>query len=125
MSSELESRVEVLERQLSAITKLNGIPGPQGKPGNIVAAVANAEKVVDDKMASLFERVDTYAKQEGQYRKESIESLRRDLDQFRTEMKQAFSDFQASDKVRLQNLVVEVLAEYAVVSSHDNRVIQA
>lgn len=102
-----------------------GDPGQIGKPGNIDAAVANAEKAVDARLASLVERVETYAKQEGQYRKESIESLRRELDQFRTSMRQSFSDFQAADKDRVENCIVDVLAEYGVVSSHDGRVIQA
>jgi hypothetical protein len=102
-----------------------GAPGPTGKPGNIDAAVANAEKVVAAQLASLFERVDNHARNENANRKESIESLRRELDQFRTEMRQAFSDFQAADKVRVENCIVQVLADYAVVSSHDGRVIQA
>lgn len=125
MSNEPENRIEALEKQLSEIKKLNGIPGPTGKPGNIDVAVANAEKAVDARLASLVERVDTYAEREGQCRKESIESLRRELDQFRTEMKQSFSDFQAADKVRVENCIVAVLTEYGVVSSHDGRVIQA
>lgn len=102
-----------------------GDPGISGKPGSIAAAVENCERVLDEKLKSLFDRVELYAKRESEYNKESLERFLRELDQFRAEMRQSFSDFQASDKVRLQNLVVEVLAEYAVVSSHDNRVIQA
>lgn len=127
MSSELGSRIEALEKQLSEIKKLNGIPGPQGKPGNIAAAAANAEKVVDDKLASLFERVDDYAKRESNYSKERYESFRSELNQHRAEVNQSLEQHFTAEatKNRIENLVVRVLQDYGVVSSHDGKVISA
>jgi hypothetical protein len=162
MSSELESRIKSLEKQIEALDKNithlmqlktgpagsdgrdgkdgrdgvqgergekgnQGLPGQTGKPGNIAAAVANAERVLDDKLKSLFDRVDDYAKREGEYRKEGFESFRSELNQHREEVRQSllhhFSE--EATKTRIENLVVRVLHDYGVVSSHDNRVIQA
>jgi hypothetical protein len=183
MNIELERRIEDLEKQLSEIKKLNGIPGPAvniielegrvqylenlvrelrsipaptrgetgtrgpkgdtgevgatgaagavgprgdpGKPGNVDAAVANAERVLDEKLASLFKRVDDYNDAHSAIYRESSDSLRRELDQFRAEMRQSFSDFQAQDKNRVENCIVQVLSGYGVVSSHDNKPIVA
>ena len=104
-----------------------GLPGQTGKPGNITAAVANAEKVVDDKLASLFERVDEYAKRESEYRKESIESFRSELSRYKEEVNKSLARHFADEatKTRIENLVVRVLQDYGVVSSHDGKVISA
>jgi uncharacterized coiled-coil DUF342 family protein len=130
MSNELESRIEALERQLSEIKKLNGIPGPQGKPGNIAAAVLNAEQVVENKLAEYVKRADGLAKgaedlvhSETLNLKKSIDSLRGELHQHSEQVAQSFSA--EGTKNRIEKLVVQVLHDYGVVSSHDNRVIQA
>jgi ElaB/YqjD/DUF883 family membrane-anchored ribosome-binding protein len=123
--NELENRVKDLERQLAEIIDLKGIPGRPGVPGNITAACENTARVLDEKLASLFDRVELYAKRESDYSKERGESLRRELDQFREQMKQAFSAFEDGIQNRVENSIVVLFEEYGVVSSHDGRVIQA
>ncbi|MGB6496341.1 MAG: hypothetical protein WBF09_05045 [Candidatus Acidiferrum sp.] len=120
-----EERIEILEQQLAEIIKLKGIPGARGPAGPIEAAVANAERVLDEKLASLFDRVDHATKQGHQSHEELSKILRNEMDRFRKDMRQNFSDFEASIQTRVENSIVVLFAEYGVVSSHDNRPIQA
>jgi hypothetical protein len=120
-----EERIEILEQQLAEIIKLKGIPGPRGGAGDISAACYNVERIMDEKLASLFDRVDLAAKRGRQSHEELSKILRNEMDQFRKDMRQNFSDFEASIQIRVENSIVVLFAEYGVVSSHDNRPIQA
>ncbi len=125
MMSDTE-RIEELEKQIAELKNLKtGPPGPRGGAGDIAAAVANAEKVVDDKLESLFARVDEYAKRESGYGKERSESLRRELDQFRKEVRESLAQHfeDEATKTRVENAVLTILHEYGVKSSFDDRVI--
>lgn len=128
MSSELERRIENLEAQIAELKQIKvGPRGEKGSPGDISAAVANAEKVVDSKLAELFKRVEEYARRESEYRKENFDRFLGELDQNRKEVRQSlaqhFSD--EATKTRIESLVVHLFQEYGVVSSHDGKVISA
>ena len=120
-----EERIEILEQQLAEIIKLKGIPGPRGGAGDISAACYNVERIMDEKLASLFERVDHATKQGCQSYEELQKILRNEMNQFRAEIKQNFAVFEADIQTRVENSIVVLFAEYGVVSSHDNRPIQA
>jgi hypothetical protein len=126
VSNELLSRIEALETQLSEIKKLNGIPGPRGPQGPIdvcvTQAVAHAEKVLDNRLASLFDRVELYAKRESDYGKERSESLHRELDQFRKEVRESLAQHFADEatQTRIENAVLKILVDYWVLDPDMN-----
>jgi hypothetical protein len=74
----LEGKVQRLEARIEELLSLKTGPrGPQGPIDVCVTqAVAGTEKVVERQLASLFERVDEYARRESAYRKESIDGVR-------------------------------------------------
>ncbi len=87
--NDLELRIESIEKQIA-----NGLRGERGRPGDISAAVANAEKVaaeaahtlreevasfrdgVDKELVEAFARIDLYAGREHKSCEASIEQFR-------------------------------------------------
>lgn len=118
-------RIEILEEQLSKIIEY------------YMAACANTERMLEERLRNvdgldlvaahnnLIERVDMHAKRETDTNNKRGDSLRRELEQFRKEMRQNFSNFEAEIQTRVENSIVVLFEEYGVVSSHDNRPIQA
>ncbi len=130
--NDLEERIAALEEQFEKLTALNGIPGPQGKPGNIQAAVAGAERVVKAQLAELHSLGDERTIQQNARIETIYKDFREELDRFRNEVRkmvdQSREEMRAHFKTNalknaFENITVQILHEYGVVSSHDNRVI--
>ena len=121
----LEGKVQRLEARIEELLSLKTGPrGPQGPIDVCVTqAVAGTEKVVERQLASLFERVDEYARRESAYRKESIDGVRGELNQHRKEVNDSLS--LEGTKTRIENIVVHLFQDYGIVSSHDGKVILA
>jgi hypothetical protein len=119
-----EERIEKIEKQLAEIINLKGIPGRQGVPGNIEAAVDNASRVLDEKLQGLYDRLDAFAGNVQTENKASAESLRREFESLRTEMRENFEHLQAGLRNQVDLQIVSALHDYGVVSSRDNRVIE-
>jgi hypothetical protein len=117
-------RIEQLEKQLAEIRDLKGIPGREGRPGNIQAAVDNTARVLDEKMSGLFNRLDTFAENEKENRASAAESLRREFELFRQEVRENFEHLEAGLHNQIDLQIVTALHDYSVVSSRDNRVIE-
>ena len=130
----IEERLEILEQQLEEIKTLKGIPGPRGAQGPIDACVAQAERMVESRLSSidgldlvaahnnLIERVDMHAKRETDTNNKRGDSLRREMEQFRKDVRESLASYFSAEsmKSRIEKAVVDLLVEYWVLDNDMN-----